>query len=127
MRKICTAFGMDLPAYLRDDSEDHYYGLLGQLIERELAHRRSLPQYTTIDHAATLLKEKKNIIVITGAGVSHPLGHGTTRLTISKISTSLGIPDFRSKNTGFYEKLKERGIAEPEEVFELARFDANPE
>ncbi|KAF2761669.1 DHS-like NAD/FAD-binding domain-containing protein [Pseudovirgaria hyperparasitica] len=108
VKKLCTAFAFDLPYNKR--TADNYFRSLGHLIQRELGRRRALPQYKTIDHAANLLREKKNIIVITGAG----------------ISTSLGIPDFRSKTTGFYELLKEQGYYEPEEVFDLDDFDTNP-
>lgn len=79
-------------------------------INRELNKRERLDKYKTIDDAAKLLRERKNIMVITGAG----------------ISTSLGIPDFRSKTTGFYEKLIAMGYNEPEQVFDLAEFDSDP-
>lgn len=42
--------------------------------------RKRLTQYHTVDHAADLLKSAKNVVVLSGAG----------------ISTSLDIPDFRS-------------------------------
>lgn len=45
--------------------------------------RKRLMQYHTVEHAAELLKSAKNVVVLSGAG----------------ISTSLNIPDFRS-NTG---------------------------
>ncbi|KAK5074351.1 NAD-dependent histone deacetylase sir2 [Lithohypha guttulata] len=50
--------------------------------------RKRLSQYHTFDHAVELLKNAKNIVVLTGAG----------------ISTSLDIPDFRSAG-GFYKEF----------------------
>ncbi len=43
-----------------------------------------------------------------------------------QISTSLGIPDFRSKDTGFYSKLSASGISNPEDLFTLSTFDFDP-
>lgn len=90
--------------------DEAFYQLLGHAISRELNKRRRLEDYKTIDDAAKLLRERKNVMVITGAG----------------ISTSLGIPDFRSKNTGFYSKLLDMGYSEPEQVFDLENFDTDP-
>ncbi|KAF2189545.1 SIR2-domain-containing protein [Zopfia rhizophila CBS 207.26] len=109
-RKLCTAFGVRIPKFLEGLADEAYYQLLGLAINRELNKRRRLKQYKTIDDAARLLRERKNIMVITGAG----------------ISTSLGIPDFRSKNTGFYSKLQEMGYSEPEQVFDIHNFDEDP-
>jgi NAD-dependent histone deacetylase SIR2 len=109
-RKLCTAFGVRIPKFLEDASDDHFYQLLGLAINRELNKRPRLDQYKTIDDAAKLLQERKNIMVITGAG----------------ISTSLGIPDFRSKNTGFYSRLLAMGYEEPEQVFDIHNFDDDP-
>ena len=107
VRLLVTAFGvrpdLDLP-------EAIYVQILGQCIEREIRRRQKLEQHNTIDDAVQLILESNNILVVTGAG----------------ISTSLGIPDFRSKNTGFYSQLLEKGFAEPEEVFDLFRFDEAP-
>lgn len=107
VRKLVTAFGVrpDLPY-----PDLWYYRILGQCIQRELRKRQKLPQYNTIDDAVSLLKKSKNIMVITGAG----------------ISTSLGIPDFRSRNTGFYSQLLARGFESPEDVFDIENFDHDP-
>lgn len=69
-----------------------------------------LPEYNTIDDAVELIRRSRNIIVLTGAG----------------ISTSLGIPDFRSKDIGLYEKLKYLGLNDPQEVFDISLFREDP-
>ncbi|KAF2706655.1 NAD-dependent histone deacetylase SIR2 [Pleomassaria siparia CBS 279.74] len=109
-RKMCSAFSVNIPTFMKDCPDETFYKLLGKAINRELNKRHRLAQYKTIDDAARLLRERKNIMVITGAG----------------ISTSLGIPDFRSKNTGFYSKLLEMGYNEPEQVFDIENFDNDP-
>jgi len=109
-RKLCSAFNVRIPSFMDDAADDTFYEILGLAISRELNKRRRLEQYRTIDDAAKLLQERKNIMVITGAG----------------ISTSLGIPDFRSKNTGFYSKLLDMGYSEPEQVFDIENFDNDP-
>ena len=107
VRKLVTAFGvtsdMDLPDNL-------YLIILSQCIRRELNRRQKLEAFNTLDDAVELLQKSKNIMVVTGAG----------------ISTSLGIPDFRSKNTGFYSQLLERGYDSPEDVFDIHNFDDDP-
>ena len=92
------------------EKDESFFRVLGLALMKELQKRQRLPQYKTIEDAAKLLQSAKNVLVVTGAG----------------ISTSLGIPDFRSKHTGFYSKLRERGYEEPEEVFELTLFDEDP-
>ncbi|KAL9080053.1 MAG: hypothetical protein Q9157_001137 [Trypethelium eluteriae] len=109
VKKLCTAFGINITPFLEAPDED-LYPLLGKLITDELSKRQKLPQFNTIDDAATLLNKSQNVVVITGAG----------------ISTSLGIPDFRSKHTGFYSKLLEMGYTDPEEVFDIHNFDEDP-
>ncbi|KAG9595968.1 SIR2-domain-containing protein, partial [Aureobasidium melanogenum] len=107
VRKLVTAFGVrpDLPY-----STIWYYQILGRCIQRELRRRQKLDEYNTVDDAVSLLQKSKNIMVITGAG----------------ISTSLGIPDFRSRNTGFYSQLLARGFESPEDVFDIENFDNDP-
>ncbi|KAI9789983.1 MAG: NAD-dependent histone deacetylase sir2 [Peltula sp. TS41687] len=109
-KRLCTAFGIRPPAFLEGAPDDAYYPLLGLAVARELSKRAKLPQYNTIDDAVELLKECKNIVVLTGAG----------------ISTSLGIPDFRSKDTGLYSKLEYLGLSDPQEVFDIGLFREDP-
>lgn len=55
--------------------------------------------------------ECKNIITMAGAG----------------ISTSAGIPDFRSEGSGLYSNLQKYDLPYPEAIFELRYFAENPQ
>jgi NAD-dependent histone deacetylase SIR2 len=107
---LLTAFNIRPPAFLEGSPDDAYYSLLSLGISRELSKRIKLPQYNTIDDAVDLIKKSRNIIVLTGAG----------------ISTSLGIPDFRSKDIGLYSKLQHLGLNDPQEVFDINLFREDP-
>ncbi|GAB5360899.1 hypothetical protein AAMO2058_000667400 [Amorphochlora amoebiformis] len=52
----------------------------------------------------------KNIIIMTGAG----------------ISVSAGIPDFRSPGTGLYDNLQKYNLPHPESIFEINFFQREP-
>lgn len=109
-KKLLTAFGFKPPPFLEGCEDEAYYPLLSMAVSRELDRRLKLPQYNTVDDAVDLLKKSKNIIVITGAG----------------ISTSLGIPDFRSKDIGLYATLEELGLDDPQQVFDIDLFRDDP-
>lgn len=109
-KKLCTAFGIRLPAFMKGLPDEEYLRILGKAILREIRSREKLPQYNTFDDAVALLQKSKNIMVITGAG----------------ISTNLGVPDFRSKNTGFYDQMRKAGFDSPEDIFDVTTFDEDP-
>jgi NAD-dependent histone deacetylase SIR2 len=109
LRDLGTALGV--PSEFIDIPDDQYLGFFRGIMMYITNKRQKLQHIDTIDDAARLLQTRNKILVITGAG----------------ISTSLGIPDFRSKDTGFYANLQKMGMSEPEEVFDIYNFDENPQ
>ncbi|KAK4190785.1 DHS-like NAD/FAD-binding domain-containing protein [Podospora australis] len=109
-KRLLTAFGIRPPECFDGAKDEAYYGLLSLALQREINKRAKLLKYNTIDDAVALLNKAKNIIVLTGAG----------------ISTSLGIPDFRSKGMGLYSKLAHLGLNDPQEVFDIRVFRQDP-
>ncbi|WVQ94964.1 hypothetical protein IAU59_002055 [Kwoniella sp. CBS 9459] len=73
----------------------------------------SSSESSSMRRVADLIKsgKAKNVILLLGAG----------------ISTSAGIPDFRSPQTGLYHNLQKLNLPFPEAVFELGFFRKNPE
>ncbi|OBT63837.1 hypothetical protein VE03_06600 [Pseudogymnoascus sp. 23342-1-I1] len=88
---------------------------MGQDSSHELVDE-ALPSQTlkdrTIGSVASHLKSDKvkRVVVLTGAG----------------ISTSAGIPDFRSPDTGLYSNLARLDLPYPEAVFDISFFRQNP-
>jgi NAD-dependent histone deacetylase SIR2 len=82
------------------------YGLANR--PKQVRHR--LRQYHNFDHAVELLKKASKIVVLSGAG----------------ISTSLGIPDFRS-DSGLFTQLSKHGYSDPEDLFHIGSFRVDPD
>ncbi|KAI8334598.1 DHS-like NAD/FAD-binding domain-containing protein [Chlamydoabsidia padenii] len=68
---------------------------------------------STVESIANYIKNNdvKNIIVMSGAG----------------ISTAAGIPDFRSKDTGLYDNLQKFDLPYAEAIFDIDYFEERPE
>lgn len=72
--------------------------------------RKNRLQEADVDNLAEYLKTAKNVIVMTGAG----------------ISTNAGIPDFRSESFGLYNRLQKYNLPHPTAVFTLDYFKHDP-
>ncbi|KAK6197543.1 DHS-like NAD/FAD-binding domain-containing protein [Scheffersomyces amazonensis] len=110
-------FPRDIPssALNNDNDEENNENLMAliRILNRAMMKvksiRNRLDNVKDINDVLRLLKTSKKILVITGAG----------------ISTSLGIPDFRSSQ-GFYNQLQHLGLSDPQEVFDLELFHTDP-
>ncbi|KAF3905473.1 hypothetical protein ABW20_dc0106590 [Dactylellina cionopaga] len=109
-KKLITAFGLRPPAFLDGSPDSAYFTLLGLMMQREMAKRLKLQHVNSVDDVVELISKSSNIMVLTGAG----------------ISTSLGIPDFRSKGSGLYSRLEGLGLSDPQEVFDIQIFKEDP-
>lgn len=90
---------------------------MGQENSHELIDPNTPPRTLSsrsIEGVADFLKDEggrpKRVAVMTGAG----------------ISTSAGIPDFRSPDTGLYANLARLDLPHPEAVFDISFFRQNP-
>lgn len=83
--------------------------ILHRAMKRVISMRTRLDDVYSVDHVLDKIKSANRILLITGAG----------------ISTSLGIPDFRSSQ-GFYSQLQNLGLSDPQEVFDLDFFHTDP-
>ncbi|WVN89287.1 uncharacterized protein L203_104508 [Cryptococcus depauperatus CBS 7841] len=115
IRKLLLGFGIVPPVLLRSPDTPNLYLLqfAKVALSRILRRRERLPDYSSVDDAIKLLANAKKIIVLSGAG----------------ISTSCGIPDFRS-STGLYAQLQEEGkyeLDDPQQMFDIRYFREKPD
>lgn len=99
----------NLPPVLEGENLLQLIKLLHLAMKRVRQLRSRLDDFYSIDHVLQKIESASNILIITGAG----------------ISTSLGIPDFRSSR-GFYSRLSNLGLSDPQEVFDLEIFRSDP-
>ncbi|CAF1333058.1 unnamed protein product [Rotaria sp. Silwood1] len=85
-------------------------GLFEDLSSTEQQEEPPIFKSFDLNSAAEHMAKCSNIIVMSGAG----------------ISTSAGIPDFRSPDTGLYSQLEKYNLPFPEAIFELGYFRENP-
>ncbi|WRT64600.1 uncharacterized protein IL334_001533 [Kwoniella shivajii] len=115
LRKLLLGFGIIPPNPLRNISTPNLLLLPFAKIalSRILRRRERLSNVSTLEDALRLIRDSKKIIILSGAG----------------ISTSCGIPDFRS-STGLYSKLQEEGkynLDDPQQMFDIHYFKENPQ
>lgn len=99
----------NLPPFKEGENLLQLIKLLHLAIKRVRQLRARLDNFYTLEHALDKIRSANKILVITGAG----------------ISTSLGIPDFRSSK-GLYSRLSYLGLNDPQEVFDLDIFRTDP-
>lgn len=109
--QMMTMLDMQLPSGLVFAGEEAQWDHLRRvLMEYVYVRPRNALTCSSPSDVAKLLKTCKNILIVTGAG----------------ISVSCGIPDFRSKG-GLYDRIRtEYGLEEPEAMFDINYFLQNP-
>ncbi|CAG8456791.1 1624_t:CDS:2 [Paraglomus occultum] len=106
---LLYAFDAQPPQNLVNASDIQLIPILHKAVSKFLRHRKKLDHINTLEDVVRLLKESKNIMVLTGAGVS----------------VSCGIPDFRSEN-GIYSRLSEFELDDPQDMFDINYFKERP-
>jgi len=107
MHRLLSRFLPTLPADLPPSA---IFEILMDLF-LPVRERQRLEEYQTLDDAVKLIRTSRNILVLTGAG----------------ISVSCGIPDFRSRN-GIYARLRDEfpELPNPQSMFDIEYFSQDP-
>jgi len=101
----------------KDDDYDDVDALINQIYTLDITttteekNEMDEEDSTNIRKGASWIRESKNIMILSGAG----------------ISCSAGIPDFRSPGTGLYDNLQKYNLPSPQHVFELNYYRAKPQ
>lgn len=100
------------PPLAQDEMEDLMDLLTEKLVVEPVSNTPKI-KHGTLQEVADLIKNGhfKKIVVMTGAG----------------ISTSAGIPDFRSPKTGLYHNLQKFKLPYAEAIFDIDYFRDKPE
>ncbi|KAG8232887.1 hypothetical protein J437_LFUL004757 [Ladona fulva] len=79
----------------------------------EVTDKQKILEEVTLDGVVKYIQSKpcKNVITMAGAG----------------ISTSAGIPDFRSPGSGLYHNLQKYNLPDPQAIFDIDFFKENPQ
>ncbi|GES89446.1 SIR2-domain-containing protein [Rhizophagus clarus] len=109
LQKLFFAFDYKLPGKI-NFSDVQLIQVLSKVVQKFLRQRKKLPNVNALEDVIELLRVSKNIMVLTGAGVS----------------VSCGIPDFRSEN-GIYSRLSEFDLDDPQDMFDINYFRDCPE
>ncbi|KAK4049202.1 NAD-dependent histone deacetylase sir2 [Microbotryomycetes sp. JL201] len=106
--RLLLAFGVLIPP---EATAENQVRILKITLSRVLRQRERRQDLNSVDDVVDLIRKSKNIVLLTGAGVS----------------TSCGIPDFRSP-TGLYARLKEEHweLDDPQQMFDLSYFKEKP-
>jgi len=115
----CEQLGYGFRFHRKED------GQLRQLAERGIHPMQVLPPHM---HQEKPLKRILKIFDVEGIA-HHIASSGCTRIVVmcgAGISTSAGIPDFRSPGTGLYDNLQKYNLPQPEAVFSLDYFRQRP-
>ncbi|XP_028398493.1 NAD-dependent protein deacetylase sirtuin-2-like isoform X2 [Dendronephthya gigantea] len=102
----------DLPSFLQTLFARLGISKPGEQQQKEPEHEQVLDEVTFEGIAKYIQTGKcQNIVTMAGAG----------------ISTSAGIPDFRSPGSGLYDNLQQYNLPYPEAIFDISFFRSNPE